>query len=186
MKRKPFAKSAIRGAMFVEAAIVISLLTLGLLGLIFFRDYYVKHLKVSRLARASVIAHSMTGCGNETPGQWIGTRDLEPFEASGPRERREPANAENREGAASSGDSRATSILGDIGGTTSDGSGIINPMMTSEVTGESAVTTSSGFLDTSRRRVFENDVRSQAHVSCGDPVREGDFEEAIGYIRTLF
>mgnify|MGYP006143661241 CR=1 FL=1 len=38
-----------RGAVLVEAAITISTLTLGLVGLAFFRDFYIDQVKVSRL-----------------------------------------------------------------------------------------------------------------------------------------
>jgi Tfp pilus assembly protein PilX len=46
-----------RGAVMVEALIVISLLILGFIGLAFFREYYVKSLVASRLARGSILVY---------------------------------------------------------------------------------------------------------------------------------
>ena len=55
-----------RGAVMVEALIVISLLILGFMGLVFFRGYYEKTLQATRLARGSIIVYSMTGCTENT------------------------------------------------------------------------------------------------------------------------
>jgi hypothetical protein len=67
-----------RGAIFVEAIIVIATMTLVLLSMVFFENMYMKKLRVARLARATVIAYSMRGCPDgQDAAQWASV-DLDP------------------------------------------------------------------------------------------------------------
>jgi len=69
-------RSGQRGAMFVEALIVISVFVLFFMAMVYFRDFYRKQIHVGRLARASAIAYSMGACEAKDPTAWV-SRDLE-------------------------------------------------------------------------------------------------------------
>ena len=52
-----FPRQRERGAIFVEAIIVVATMTLVLLSMVFFENMYIKKIRVARLARATVIAY---------------------------------------------------------------------------------------------------------------------------------
>src|SRR5215475_1782024 len=70
--------TARRGAIFVEALIIIASFTLMFMGMVFFRMLYVHSTITSRLARGGAIAYSMSGCDSVTPKEWIG-RDAKKY-----------------------------------------------------------------------------------------------------------
>jgi hypothetical protein len=164
-----------RGAILVEAVIVISTLTLGLLGLAFFRDFYIDQIKVSRLARASVIAHSMVGC-EQDGREWIG-RDLGAFTGFNPQQQDQAATGDTAASYAPGADAPpvAGQLLEQAPGTTSGGEGLLNPISTSGVAGQvrAAANGPTG------GRVFEAVVKSNSFVTCGDEVRKRDVEEVL-------
>jgi len=67
----PRSAAVARGAIFVEAIIIIASMTAMFLGLVFFRVLYVNATITSRLARGGAIAYSMSGCDKITPKDWI-------------------------------------------------------------------------------------------------------------------
>lgn len=178
MKRKYTSQ---RGAILVEAVITISILSLGLLGLAFFREFYISQLQVTRLARASAIAHSMQAC--EPDGkEWIG-RDLGIFSGLDPQASTEtaadPANGSYALGADAP--PVAGQLFDAVPNTTTAGEGLLNPITTAGVAGEvhAAMNGESG-TGTS----FEAAAKSQSFVSCGDEVRHGDVEELLDMLET--
>jgi hypothetical protein len=174
-----------RGAALVEALIVISLLILGFAGTVFFRDFYVKTLLATRLARGSVLAYSMTGCGsNNEPAQWIGRLDLASLTAARPNSARAPAAGRNN-GANARSTGKAGEVMSRVPGLSDDGGGIMNPTATSDLSGRVRVRTSDGALSTPRT-FFDSPVHARSFVSCSDPVRNGDFGEVLDYIGDLF
>lgn len=167
-----------RGAILVEAAIVIAALTLGLMGLMFFRAFYIKQLTASRLARASVLAHSMVGCNGSQPRDWIGRRDLANLTAANPgAPSNDPAVGQNQTTSASS-SGTAGNVLSKLGGVTGDGKGVLNPITDADLTGHVSLSSGGGLLS-QKRTVFESNVHSKSFVSCGERVREGNVKEVL-------
>jgi hypothetical protein len=169
----------------VEALIVISLLILGFMATVFFRDFYVKTLVATRLARGSILVYSMTGCGsNNEPAQWIGRADLANLTAARPNSAQAPAAGPNT-GANSRATGKAGDVMSRVPGLSGDGGGIMNPTATSDLTGRVRVLTSDGALSP-QRTIFDSQVRARSFVSCSDPVRNGDFGDALSYITGIF
>lgn len=169
----------------VEALIVISLLILGFLGLAFFREYYLKTLVATRLARGSILVYSMTGCGdNNVPAQWIGRPDLANLTAATPDTASQPAADPSATDARATASDTGGSVLSRIPGLNSDGSGVLNPMTNSDLTGRIRARTSTGISP--QRTIFENQVRARSFVSCGDPVRNGEWGDVLSYIQGIF
>src|SRR3954464_5353524 len=83
-----------RGAIFLEAIVVISALTLGVIALAYVRDLYVQQMSVARLTRAAVIAHSMAGCKTNQPREWLG-RDLAEYTSEGSNQ--DPQSARSKD-----------------------------------------------------------------------------------------
>ena len=162
-----------RGAAMVEAAIVISLLTLGLMGLMFFRYYYVKELTAARLARASVLAYSMGGCDAQEPKDWIGIKDRIDLTVSAPdAPDSQPATGKDVKDAATSSDSGANGFLDGLG-LTGDGRGVLNPITKSHLEGKVAINSKPGLLAPSKT-IFKGDVRSSSYVTCGEKPKPGN------------
>lgn len=167
----------------MEAVVVISALTLCLLGLCYVRDLYLRQLAVSRLARAAVIAHSMAGCKGELPRDWLG-KDIGRYGIADPSQDSQTARGKDSGAtptSAASG-SRAGGILQRAGGTSSDGKGVLNPITDTELDGRARVS----LRATQRSRasdLFSGKVRSRSYVSCGDEVKDGDFDRIFGVLK---
>jgi hypothetical protein len=174
-----------RGAVMVEALIVISLLILGFMGIAFFREFYVKTLVATRLARGSVLVYSMTGCGsNNEPAQWIGRPDLANLVAARPNSSQAPAAGQSN-GANASSSGKSGQVMSRVPGLSGDGGGIMNPTATSDLSGRVRARTSEGTFSP-ERTIFDAEVRARSFVSCGDPVRNGEFSDVISYISGIF
>src|SRR5262249_7016214 len=110
-----------RGAIFVEATIIVSSFTLLLLSMVFFKNMYIKQITTMRLARATILAHSMQGCpeGGD-PGAWASI-DLDPKAG---KNLPPPTNNKNVKppGTPALGSQRATKIMSELPGAGSDGS----------------------------------------------------------------
>ena len=172
-----------RGAILVESLIVISFLILAFMGLVFFRAYYTRTLAATRLARGSILAYSMTGCGDSNhPRQWIGSADLASLTAAAPDAASQPAQS-GRPPANASG--TGGSVLSRLPGLSGDGGGILNPISTSDLTGRVRVITSGGAFGRDRT-MFDNQVHARSFVSCGDPIRDGEFSDVLSYISGIF
>src|SRR5882757_5582115 len=172
-------RRAARGAIFVEAIVVISALTLGLLGLIYVHELYVKQLGTMRLARAAVIAHSMAGCKANQARDWLG-KDLSNYTSKNPNQDEQSAHGKDSGGGAPAAADSASGMLQRSGVTSSDGKGLLNPITDSEFGGEARVS-GKGSAGLSRSQtVFSGQVRSKSFVSCGDEVKDGDFDRVFG------
>ena len=124
-----------RGAAMVEAVIVISMLILGLMGLMFFRYFYVKELMAARLARASTLAYAMSGCDDgKRPKDWIGIKDRIDLTVSAPDADSQPAAGKDVNQPATSSNSDANGFLSGLG-LTGDGRGVLNPITKTGVSG---------------------------------------------------
>jgi hypothetical protein len=161
-----------RGAAMVEAAIVISMLVLGLAGLMFFRYFYAKELMAARLARASTLAYAMSGCDGQVPKDWIGTKDRVDLNVSAPDADSQPATGKNVDKAATSSDSGANGFLSGLG-LTGDGRGVLNPITKTGVDGTVKIDGSSGSFAPSKT-YFKGDVKARSYVTCGEKPKDGD------------
>lgn len=168
-----------RGAAMVEAAVVISMLILGLMGLMFFRSYYVKELTASRLARASILAYSMSGCDGQVPKDWIGIKERIDLTVSVPdAPDSQPATGQNQNQAATTSDSGANGFLDGLG-LTGDGRGVLNPITNSKIDGKVTLNSKPGLLSP-KKTVFKSDVRARSFVTCGEKPKEGDVGTLVG------
>lgn len=64
-KTRTGARASARGAILVEAIIVISFFITCFIGVIYFRALYVQKLHVQRLARSAALAHAMGACTSD-------------------------------------------------------------------------------------------------------------------------
>jgi hypothetical protein len=183
-KRRVERRSGMRGAVFVESIIVISALSLGLVGLVFMRDAYEKRLGVLRLARGAVIAHSMAGCKANQPSAWVGP-DLGRYTTSDPEPQATTARGPQAQGSTSSADDggRAKRLLDKSGTTSSDGEGLLNPIASSDFAGHARVQVADGAQLGRKRTAFETAPRSRSFVTCGDEVKDGDYDKVLEMVK---
>ena len=174
-------KSSRRGAVFVESVIVIAALTLGLTGIVFFRDSYQKRLQVLRLARASAIAHSMAGCKANPPRTWMRS-DLGGYKVTEARQESSPARGRGAATPPAGDDSgRSKRLLDKTGATSSDGQGLLNPITTTDFAGQSEV--QEGSRRSRDRVVFRARPRSRSFVTCGDEIKDGDYDKVLEMVK---
>jgi hypothetical protein len=160
----------------VEAVVVIAMLTLGLMGLMFFRSFYLRTMQASRLARSGLLAYSMTGCDPEEPKNWLGQKDLDGLAAGNPNSNSEPATGKDQTQSASSSDKNASGFLGGLNALSGDGRGVLNPIATVDVSGKVELTTKAS-ITSARKPVFTKTAKSKSYLTCGDKIREGSVNE---------
>jgi hypothetical protein len=172
--------NAQRGAIFVEAIIIIASFTLMLLGMVFFRMLYVHSTITSRLARGGAIAYSMSGCDAPTPKDWIGP-DAKKYTVLQPNP---PSNdsvptSETTQAQKSTQAQSATSKIPGLGG-----KNFLNPI--GEVSDETTVGAGTVGSLGSKKTVFQTHLAPKSYVTCGEIVRDGDFDEVFGYVKDMF
>jgi hypothetical protein len=175
----PGRRSRARGAVFVEAVVVISALTLGLLALDYVRDLYLKKLGVSRLARAAVIAHSMAGCKSNQPADWLG-RDLADYTTQGANADQQSARGTDGGSISATSSPRAQGLMQRAGAGSSDGEGLLNPITDAELGGEARAGRRSSPAQ------FFGRVNARSFVSCGDEIKDGSFDRLLGVMKDEF
>jgi len=183
-QRSVFSRRRQRGAAFVEALIIVCSFVLFTIGLVFFFNLYTKKLRVARLARASAMAYAMGGCQANSPTDWVKV-DLPSGSTSSPgQENNKQSTRESRgvQGGTEGGD-KAKSIVSSLPGT-GDDNNILNPV--GSVGMSMSVTTESKPSPLAAGTGFTQVARSTSHVTCNDKVRDGDFNEIVGYVTDLF
>jgi hypothetical protein len=178
-RRKRSARLA-RGAALVESAVVISLLTLGLMGLMYFRGYYIKQMLTTRLARASILAYSMSGCEGQGPKDWIGAKDRQDLTVGAPDENKEPATGKNQNAAATSKDGGANGFMSGLG-LSGDGRGVLNPITNLRVTGKVTLKSKTGTF-AAEQTVFSGEPGARSFVTCGEKMRDGNVGELVSML----
>ena len=180
-----------RGAVFVEALIVISFMVIALAGLMYFKMFYMKQLWAMRLARASAIAYSLGACQDKVnePEPWLG-KDVRALVAGAPKKKQQDANDPSGQAAYQQNDKNSGQFTQMVPGVAGEGTGIINEMAVTAFSGEARITESaSGLTGTTSKDVFKGGVQSRSHVSCSDKVRkgglEGMIETIIGMVKAL-
>lgn len=169
------ARKSQRGAVFVEAIIVISFFTLCFLGVVYFRELYLGKLHVQRVARASAMAHAMGACRVDPKAG---------LEADLPANPPKPAEQKTDPGHPP-----------DFGNPTGEAKDALDSFDRSkggapldEVT-EITVTTSAEAITNKGKpsqKGFRSEVGSTSSVTCTDPVSDESFEQLFPKIGDIF
>jgi len=185
------ARAGQRGAAFVEAIGVITVLILVAMGTVFFKQVYAKRIQSLRLARAANMARSMAGCEDD-PNTLV-QPDLK--NVSGQQPNTPPGNipysenpaageVQNQDGTMSKGGT----ALGNAG-VQGAGTAMLNPITGYTVGGNVSTTTvkKSGPLGLNQQRVgFDANVNGTSYVTCGDRVREGKYDAVWDKVKDIF
>jgi hypothetical protein len=161
-----------RGAVFVEAVIIITSLVLFLMGMIFFRRVYNNKLFVMRAARGATLAYAMGGCKANEPRAWL--KNDTPLGAT--HSRGEDKNSQQTT-ASPPDDPKAKAVYDSLPQAGTDGS-FLNPI--------NKVTLSTPVSVVSKNKGFRGDIGSISFVTCDDVVRNGDFGEMVDKITSVF
>jgi Tfp pilus assembly protein PilX len=162
-----------RGAVLVEALILVSTLVLCFMGLIYFRDLYLDQLRVLRLARASAIAHSLAACTANSPELWLDL-DLGSYQSNTPLQDQLPAagSARTRARPLNTAEARrAQGFIQSSGAGASDGEGLLNPVTTTHLSGSASVSGSN--------TRFQGESRALSYVSCSDGVKQHRYADLV-------
>lgn len=163
-----------RGAVLVESIVVISFFTLCFLGVLYFRELYLRKMGVQRLARASAMAHAMGACEGDAATGLDKDLGTAPVGKGG-----EPGTTP---GFDTKGDDTAQRGLAGLE-RASTGSPF-NKITKISLASKAAASTRPG--GSSKRVGFQGEVSSTSFVTCGDPVSKGQYEEIIPHITSLF
>jgi hypothetical protein len=161
-----------RGAVFVEAVIIITSFVLFLMGMMFFRRVYANKLLAMRAARGAPLAHAMGGCKTNEPQAWL-QRD----KPAGAGTQRGENKSSQQTTASPPDDAKAKQVFDSLPQAGQDGS-FLNPI--------DNVTLSKSVSVLSKNKGFKGDVASISHASCNDEVRNGDFDEVVDKITSVF
>ena len=172
------------GAVLVEATIVISLLIIGFMSLVFFKDFYIRQLTTLRLARASIIAHGMGGCEANYPVDWISPGDLGLQSTTDPEVDSESAESgvtgTSTEPSDSGSDSRAGELMTSVGQTSSSGTAFLNEIAGNQLSGMVRVGRTG---PEATATPIQSEVGARSYVSCGDQVvYETGFDDAFAHV----
>jgi len=162
-----------RGAIFVEAILIVSVLTFLFVGLVFFRTMYLKQMRTARLARASIMAYSMGGCDEPGgPGAWA-PQDISgsTTQTGGVDKTQEPAK-----GVDVPADSGEGAMLKTIGGVPSNGSALF-PLASMSLQTQAGASTRDSPLGA--RRGLKRTVRATSYVICGEEMRDGELTDLL-------
>lgn len=170
--KKLVSRRAQRGAVFVEAIIVVSFFTLCFLGVVYFREVYLAKMRVQRLARASAMAHAMGACdGDPKAGLEKDLPKDSPVQPP-PENGKEGLPLEFPPGENAQ---KAKDILGGFG-RTQGGTPLEKVTVVTLKTSASATTKKD---ELSQKQGFESEVASNSFVTCMDPARGGGVEEVL-------
>lgn len=173
--RKRISRTAQRGAIFVEAIIVVVFFTLCFLGVVYFRELYVGKMHVQRLARSSAMAHAMNACsGDITPGL---DKDLQKNAAA-------PSSAETRGDPRPPGDQKAEAHDAlEAFDQTKTGTPLDEVTAITVSTSANATTKNP---DTQKEQGFRSTVSASSFVTCSDPVSDEGIEQIFPRIGAVF
>ena len=162
-----------RGAVFVEAVVIISFLTLALLGITFFHKLYVEKERAARLAGAAAIAFAMGACNGDATAS-IKT-EMPKGQSGNSTQNNEPPPQKYQNESHSDSSQKALSAAG------SKDNNFLNPTSDVTVSGKASSTTKSD----GKTKGFSVNVSSKSFVSCSDETTDKDFEAVIGKIGDL-
>jgi hypothetical protein len=135
------------------------------------------------LTRAAVIAHSMAGCKTNEPRDWLG-RDLAEYALRGTSQDQQSARGKDGGNETSSESSpKARNLLQRSGATSDDGEGLLNPITDAALSGQAKTTNGRAAALSRGPAVFAGTVHAKSFVSCGDEVKDGDFDRILGVVK---
>jgi hypothetical protein len=171
-----------RGAVFVEALIVVSVFTILFLGVLFFRDLYMQQMRTQRLARAGALHNAMGACEESM------LHDLEEELRGLPTDRQVDEEPEEEDPADAIPDSDTNSRGKEVYGAVAAADGVRGPPLmritTLKATGEASVTTRSG--PDAPEQGFRGKVGSGSYVACGDAVNNKQYGGLASYVAGIF
>jgi hypothetical protein len=178
----------VRGAMFVEAVIVISFMVVALTGLMFFKEYYGKQLRAMRLARAAAIVYSMGACKEDAndpnkPVAWTDKDKAKLNATTAPKDVDQDPGMSNamQQSGASYGQQSAQQ------GGAMDSGNMLNKMVMTVFSGEAKIQEQRSPLAGGTKDIFKGTVQSKSYVSCGDEVLTGStFDQMVEKIIGVF
>lgn len=168
-------RHAARGAVMVEAVVVVSFATICFLGVLYFRQLYEAQIQSQRLARAGAMAHAMSACKAD-PARGL-EKDLPKKLEAGTTT---PDGTLDTGGGSDKGTQALDAIRRSRGGT-------VFSRVTSVTVGRDVAATTK----TAQRATpagFIGRVLSTSHVACGDEVRPRDdtLQGVVGQVKDLF
>jgi Flp pilus assembly protein TadG len=165
-----------RGAIFVEAIIVISFFTLCFLGVLYFRELYVAKMQVQRLARASAMAHAMSACKADARAGLEQDLPAPPTQTTAPGTGR---SAEIEVPGGGKGARKANDAINALGR-----SSALDRVTVVTLNTTASATTQKDPL--SPKQGFESEVSSESFVSCMDPVSDEQFGQILPHVLDVF
>lgn len=78
---------------------------------------------------------------------------------------------------------RATRLLGASSTASSDGQGLLNPITSTDLSGSASVNADTPNTRRTGAAVFSASPRARSYVSCGEEVKQGDYDELIPMIK---
>ena len=174
------AKVRTRGAILVEAVVVISLMVMFFLGMVYFRALYVQKLRVQRLARSATVAFAMNACQ--------GGDAIAPV-------RSDLGNATDHGSGSQAGDTKNAINAGSAPPSVGQNGGnpIGNALAKSGFAGDPIATVvlqarGSGTSQSQSGQTlgYQSTVSSTSYIGCGDRQRDGDFNEALSFVTSEF
>jgi hypothetical protein len=165
-----------RGAIFVESIIVVVFFTLCFVGVVFFRELYVKKMHLQRLARASAMGHAMNACQSDIKAGLEDdvTKDTD-VQPGAERIPGKPTPARNQDG-------KTKEALDQFDSTT--GGAPLDEV--TKITLTSTASASAKKDPSAAGTSFESKVTGQSFVTCGDPVAAGDITQIFPRIGAVF
>jgi hypothetical protein len=179
MKKKIPSRQAQRGAIFVEAVVVVSFFTLCFLGVVFFRELYLSKLRVQRVARASAMAHAMSACKADPQ------TGLEKDLPGPPVQKKAPGSGtpvDLEAPGSNKGSRKADDALRALGSSRSGG--LLDEITVVRLETSASATTRKDAL--SPKQGFESAVSSESFVTCMDPVSDDQFGDIVPRVLDVF
>ncbi|HVJ92872.1 MAG TPA: hypothetical protein VM580_23890 [Labilithrix sp.] len=166
-----------RGAVFVEALIVISVFVTFLLGIVYFRELYLTKMTGQRLARAGSLAHAMAACKSDVNATLKADlpkeqtlRQTSAKDGPRPTDPQLPSSSE-------SGGNMMGKVAERRGGT------ILNEVGSVAISGSASATSKPGMFQAETG--YRGTVVSASYVSCGDELTNEQYSAIAGQIPSL-
>ena len=178
MRARNRTRAAARGAVLVEAIVVLGFFITCFIGVVHFRALYVQKLHVQRLARSAAIAHAMGACASDPRAaieRDIGARRLDGRTVSGI-----PFDALPAVPALPRGENGATALArareknGDTG---------LDRITVVRLEGEASATTRG---PDGREQGYRSTPSSTSYVVCADEMPDDRYEGMVEQIADLF
>jgi len=166
-----------RGAIMVEAVVVITFCTMCFIALTYFRSLYVQKLQVQRLSRSSAMTHAMGACKADPRSgvrHDLGTRRFNEKSASGIPFGAIPGGGSDK---GSAGLQKVREKNGDTG---------LDKVTTITIVGDASGFSKPSSTNGGPMNGFQSEVSSTSFVVCGDPTPDDRYEGMVDQILSFF